>query len=81
MKAKLLVVDDEKDICKVLEFLLKSEGYSVTVACNGEEALEKLKKERFDLVITDLKMGKVDGLAVLEKTKELSADTAVVIMT
>lgn len=81
MKAKILVVDDEKDICKVLEFLLKSEGYVVSVACNGEEALEKLKKDRFDVVITDLKMDKVDGLAVLEKTKELSANTAVVIMT
>ena len=81
MKARILVVDDEKDICKVLEFLLKGEGYVVSVACNGEEALEKLKKERFDVVITDLKMEKVDGLAVLEKTKELSANTAVVIMT
>src|SRR5512139_964575 len=81
MKAKILVVDDEKDICKVLEFLLKSEGYVVSVACNGEEALEKLKKDRFDVVITDLKMDKVDGLAVLEKTRELSANTAVVIMT
>jgi len=81
MKAKILVVDDEKDICKVLEFLLKSEGYTVSVAYNGEEALEKLKKDHFDVVITDLKMDKVDGVAVLEKTKELSSDTAVVIMT
>ena len=81
MKAKILVVDDEKDICKVLEFLLKSEGYAVSVAYNGEEALEKLKKDHFDVVITDLKMDKVDGVAVLEKTKELSSDTAVVIMT
>lgn len=81
MKPKILVVDDEKDICKALEFLLRSEGYAVTLAYSGEEAIEKMKKESFDVVITDLKMDKLDGVAVLEKAKELSSDTAVVIMT
>ena len=81
MKPKVLVVDDEKDICRALEFLLRSEGYTISVAYGGEEALEKLRKEHFDVVITDLKMDKVDGVAVLEKAKELSSDTAVVIMT
>lgn len=81
MKAKILVVDDEKDICKALEFLLKSEGYAVTLAHSGEEAVEKIQKEHFDVVLTDLKMGKLDGVAVLEKTRELSSDTSVVVMT
>jgi DNA-binding NtrC family response regulator len=81
MKAKILVVDDEKDICRALEFLLRSDGYTVTVSHSGEDALEKLKKEHFDVVLTDLKMDKVDGIAVLEKAKELSSDTAVVVMT
>jgi len=81
MKAKILVVDDEKDICKALEFLLKSEGYVVALAHSGEEAVAKIQKEHFDVVLTDLKMGKLDGVAVLEKTKELSSDTAVVVMT
>jgi DNA-binding NtrC family response regulator len=81
MKPKILIVDDERDICKVLEFLLKSEGYAVVPAYSGEEALEKLKEEHFDVVITDLKMDKVDGVAVLQKARELSSDTAVVIMT
>ncbi|MCL5023488.1 MAG: sigma-54 dependent transcriptional regulator [Nitrospirae bacterium] len=81
MKAKILVVDDERDICKALEFLLTSEGYAVTVSYSGEDAIEKLKKEHFDVVLSDLKMDKTDGIAVLEKTKELSSDTAVVIMT
>ncbi len=81
MKAKILVVDDEKDICRALEFLLKSDGYTVTVSYSGEDALEKLKREHFDVVLTDLKMDKVDGIAVLEKTKELSSDTSVVVMT
>jgi len=81
MKAKILIVDDEKDICKALEFLLKSEGYSVALAHSGEEAVEKIQKEHFDVVLTDLKMGKLDGVAVLEKTRELSSDTSVVVMT
>lgn len=81
MKAKVLVVDDEKDICRALEFLLRSDGYTVTVSHSGEDALEKLKKEHFDVVLTDLKMDKVDGIAVLEKAKELGSDTAVVVMT
>lgn len=81
MKPKILVVDDEKDICRALEFFLRSEGYGITVSYSGEEAIEKLKKEHFDVVLTDLKMEKIDGIAVLEKTKELSSDTAVLIMT
>jgi DNA-binding NtrC family response regulator len=81
MKPKILIVDDERDICKALEFLLRAEGYTVTVSYSGEEALEKLQKEHFDVVISDLKMGKVDGFAVLEKAKELSSGTSVVIMT
>ncbi len=81
MKPKILVVDDERDICKALEFLLRGEGYSVVLAYSGEEALEKLKNEHFDAVITDLKMDKVDGIAVLDKVKEVSSDTPVLIMT
>jgi DNA-binding NtrC family response regulator len=81
MKPKILVVDDEKDICKALEFLLKGEGYVVTLAHSGEEAIERIQKDHFDVVLTDLKMGKLDGVAVLEKTRELSSDTSVVVMT
>jgi DNA-binding NtrC family response regulator len=81
MQSKILIADDEKDICKALEFLLKKEGYAVTLAHSGEEAVEKIKSDSFDIVITDLKMGRVDGIAVLEKTNEISSDTPVIIMT
>jgi len=81
MKAKVLVVDDEVDICRALEFLLKREDYDVSTANSGEEALERLKKENFDVILTDLKMGKTDGMAVLEKARELAPDTPVVMMT
>ncbi len=81
MKPKILVVDDERDICRALDFLLRAEGYNVVTALSGEDAIEKIMAEHFDVVLTDLKMEKVDGIGVLEKTKELSSDTAVIIMT
>ncbi|MBI5075504.1 MAG: sigma-54-dependent Fis family transcriptional regulator [Nitrospirae bacterium] len=81
MKPKILVVDDEPDICRALEFLLKRENYDVITVNSGEDAVIKLKDDSFDVVISDLKMGKMDGMAVLERTKELSPETAVIIMT
>lgn len=78
---KLLVVDDEKDICRALEFLLRGEGYEVTAALSGEDAVEYLKKDSFDVVLTDLRMDKMDGIGVLEEAKRLNPDTAVVLMT
>lgn len=81
MKPKILIVDDEKDICKALELLLKREGYSTTSVYSGEDAIEKLKAENFDIVITDLKMGKVDGIAVLDKAKEINPEISVIMMT
>src|SRR6266498_361246 len=81
LKPKILIADDERDICRALEFLLTREDYEVTSVNSGEDAIEKIRKESFDVVLSDLKMGKIDGITVLEKTKELSPDTAVLIMT
>ena len=81
MKLKIMVVDDEPDICKALAFLLGREGYAVTTANSGEQALEKLRGEHFDVVLTDLKMGQIDGMGVLEKVRGTSPDTAVIMMT
>jgi DNA-binding NtrC family response regulator len=81
MKSKVLIVDDEPDICKALRFLLEREEYSVTCAFSGEEAITILKTDSFDVVLTDLKMGRMDGMALLEKIKEANPDIPVVIMT
>src|SRR5512135_3644695 len=79
--AKILVVDDERDICRALEFLLSREGYKVTTANSGQEALKKVESDDFDLVISDLKMEGVDGMQVLERSLALSPGLIVVIMT
>ncbi len=81
MKPKILIADDEPDICRALEFLLKREDYDVITVNSGEDAVIKLKEDTFDIVITDLKMGKMDGIAVIEKTKELSPETDLILMT
>ena len=81
MKSKVLVVDDEKDICRAIRFLLEQEEYSVTCVYSGEEAIEAIHKDNFDAILTDLKMHGLDGMAVLEKVRELSPTTPVVIMT
>lgn len=81
MKPKMLIVDDEPDICKALEFLLKREDYDVTSVNSGEDAIEKIKKVSFDAILTDIRMGKVDGIMVLEKAREICPDTPVIMMT
>lgn len=80
-KANILIVDDEKDICMALNILLSKEGYAVKEAYNGEQALDIIKKENFDIVMTDIKMDKMDGFEVLKETQKLSPETSVVMMT
>ncbi len=80
-KANILVVDDEKDICKALNIILSKEGYAVKEAYNGDEALELINRENFDLVMTDIKMEKMDGFEVLRQTQKISPGTSVVMMT
>jgi two-component system response regulator PilR (NtrC family) len=78
---KILIVDDERSMRDVLSIMLKKAGYAVTTANDGEEAIEQIGKEIFDLVITDLKMPKVGGLEVLKAVKEVSPDTVVLVIT
>lgn len=78
---RILVVDDERDICRALEFLLSREGYKVVTAYSGQDALKKIETEEFDLVITDLKMEGMTGIEVLEKAVAVRPNLIVIIMT
>src|SRR5512134_2348715 len=80
-KANVLIVDDEKDICMALNMLLTKEGYSVKEAYNGEQAVELIRKENFDVVMTDIKMEKMDGFEVLKQAQRISPETSVIMMT
>jgi two-component system, NtrC family, response regulator PilR len=79
--ARILVVDDELSMREVLEITLRQEGYDVTVADGGEAALRALDATAFDLVVTDLRMRGLDGLAVLRAVKERAPGTAVLMLT
>ncbi len=79
--AKLLVVDDEAIALNNLVHVLKKEGYAVTGTQSGPEAMRRLDKEEYNLVLTDLKMEKVDGMQVLLRSKALYPDTEVIMIT
>jgi two-component system response regulator PilR (NtrC family) len=81
MMARILVVDDDQGMRELLEIMLTEEGYRVHTASNGEKALARCRKEIFDLIITDLKMPKMDGIDFLRKIKDLSPETMVILIT
>jgi DNA-binding NtrC family response regulator len=78
---KILVVDDEQLIRESLVFILNKENYDVDEAENGSLALEKIRKESYDLVITDIEMPELKGVELLKKIREVSPQTFVVIIT
>ncbi len=77
----ILVVDDDEDILDLIDRHLSNRGYEVLTAYDGEQAISLLEKLRFDLVITDLKMPKFDGMEVLRRAKERDPNIEVVILT
>jgi len=81
VNAKILVIDDETSLRRVLEYNLQEEGYEVETAASGEEGLRLFTKLQPDLVITDMKMSGMDGLMVLNSIKASSPETLVIIIT
>jgi len=81
MMAKILVVDDEPKLGRVLTEMLEGAGHAVTRATAGREALELVHAHRYDVVLTDLRMPDVDGMAVLREVRAVSPDSEVVMMT
>lgn len=78
--AKILVVDDESSIRRTLRDILEFEKYKVEEAADGLECLVKLKKDKFDVIIMDIKMPKMDGMEALERVALLAPDTPVVMI-
>src|SRR4051812_13851993 len=80
-KARILVVDDEASARSGLEKLLKQEGYRVETAEDGAAALARFQEMAADVVVTDLKMPKMDGLELLKKLREQDAGVPVLVCT
>ena len=80
-KANLLIVDDEAPISEMISIALSEQGYKVSVAYCGEEAIEKVGKEKFDLVIMDIMMPGMDGIAALGEIKKTDPEVEVIMAT
>jgi len=78
---RLLVVDDEAAALKNLSHILRKEGYDVTACQSGAAGLKELQQHEFDLLLTDLRMKGVDGMALLRRTKEVQPDCEVIVIT
>ena len=80
-RGKILIVEDELIARENLDHVLTKEGYDTVAVESGVRAFKELERQEFDLVLTDLRMQQVDGMQVLEHTKELDPDTEVVVIT
>ncbi len=78
---KILVVDDERSMRELLELVLKREGYAVHTAENGSRALDLVRQNLYDLIISDVKMPDINGIELLERVREVSPDTMVIMIT
>ena len=78
--AKILIVDDETPIRRTLRDILEFEGYEVDEAVDGLECVAKVQREKYDVVITDIKMPKMDGIEALERLQILSPETPVIMV-
>ena len=76
-----MVIDDEKIVGDMAKLSLEQEGYAVETFLNGETALARLQEQKFDVVVTDLKMKGVDGMEVLRTVKQLYPDVKVIMIT
>lgn len=81
MPAKILIADDEKPIRDSLKMVLEEEGYLTDTAGDGEEALQKIQSGNYEIIITDIKMPKIDGIQVLETASKISPESFFIIMT
>jgi two-component system, OmpR family, phosphate regulon sensor histidine kinase PhoR len=80
-KARILVVDDEKNVLTTIQAILEEDGFEVDIANDGKPAIEFIRARHYDLVLTDLKMPEVDGLGVLAEARKSSPDTVTMMMT
>jgi two-component system response regulator PilR (NtrC family) len=77
----ILVCDDERSICELLDIALRREGHKVETVTGGEAARRKIESAIFDVIVTDIKMPNVDGVEVLRCAHQVSPETAVILMT
>ncbi len=78
---RVLVVDDEPDAVELLQEFLAGKGYEVVTACNGEEALERVKADRPHVILLDVRMPRMNGLEVLRQVRQIDKEVGVIMVT
>lgn len=83
MKAKILAVDDEKDILELVAYNLKKEGFGISVSMDGEDALRRVKREKYDLIILDLMLPGIQGMELcrIMKSSEETSSVPIIMLT
>ena len=77
----ILLVDDDSSVRRVLQFKLQKQGYAVVTAADGHHALDALKEQPFDLLLSDIRMPKMDGLELLENARTIQPDIKIILIT
>lgn len=80
-KSRILIVDDEPAVCRMLEKFLIKKGYESSSALSGKEAIDKIKEEKPHIVLLDIKMPKPDGIATLKKIKKIDERIGIIMIT
>jgi len=80
-KAHILIVDDNISLCKTTALILRHKGYDVTTAHDGQEAIEKVKEEPFDIIFMDIKMPLMNGVEAYKRIKDIKPEAVVMMMT
>lgn len=81
MKKKILIIDDDKEICDELKEILEDEGYSVEISLDGLEGFEMIEKNDYDIILQDIKLPGLDGVELLKKTKSINNKIKIIILT
>lgn len=79
-KISIMIIDDEPIVGKRLKRLFEKDGYAVEIFTRGSLALNELENKKYDIIITDLKMGRVDGMQILNTAREKYPDTKIIII-
>lgn len=78
---RILLVEDDAGCLRNIATFLREEGYDVTQAQDGDEALELIARSSFDLVLTDIRMPRIDGITLAEQVRTIAPETPVILMT
>jgi DNA-binding response OmpR family regulator len=81
MRKNILVAEDDKNIAKLIKEIIERKGNSAVIALDGDEAFKVFNSVKFDLIITDLKMPKIDGMNLIKLVRERNKDIPIIIIT